>query len=405
MSEVSIGDKLANLTRSVENGTIPPAKRKDREGQWKPGIEWSGSDGFVTTPIMPGKDKPDWSEVLTVFELDPTQFEVVEPVLFNAWNAMGPEGSVQLMRQWKAKIIRRVHNESDISELVDEIKRHKPNRKRRIERGSSSFVVVLSDWQIGKPDGDGLKGTVTRILDKIDAVGARLREVEKIGYEIDEIIVIGLGDLVEGVEGNYAMQTFAVEADRREQVKIARRLVRDAIVEWSRLVPSVRVVAVAGNHGEHRRAGKAFTTLADSDDLAIFEQIAEVFSANPEAYGHVRFAIPQGDLALTLDVHGCVLGVTHGHAAKLSGANSEMRLRRWLEKQALGRQPIGECDVLVTGHYHSFRMADWGGITWVQAPALDGGSEWWTAQTGDRSKSGMLTFVLSEKGLTGLEIV
>ena len=402
---MSIGDKLSNLTRSVETGMLPPAKGQQREGQWRAGIEWSGSDGFVTTPIMPAENKPDWSEVLRVFELDPAQFDIVEPVLFNAWNAMGPEGSVQLMRQWKAKVVRKHPDAPDLSDLIDEIKRHKPNRKKAIERGNASLCVVITDWQIGKPDGDGLEGTVRRILSKIDSVGARYRELVKIGYKVDEIIVIGLGDLVEGVEGNYAMQTFAVEADRREQVKIARRLVRDAIMEWSRLVSSVRVVAVAGNHGEHRRAGKAFTTLADSDDLAIFEQIAEVLASNPEAYGHVRFAIPEGDLAVTLDVHGQILGVTHGHSAKMGAGTSESKLRRWLEKQALGRQPVGDCDILVTGHYHCFRMADWGGITWVQAPALDGGSEWWTAQTGDRSKSGMLTFVMTERGLSGLEIL
>lgn len=402
---MSLGDTLKNLTRAVEDGTVQPPRRRDREAQWKPGVEWAGDDGFVTTPVMPGEDGPDWSEVLRVFELDPDGFEVVEPVLFNAWNAMGTEGSVQLMRQWKAKIIRKSNHAADISDLIAEIKRHKPDRKKKIERGNASFVVVLSDWQIGKHDGDGLEGTVRRILEKIDNAGARLRELQKIGYEIDEIIVIGLGDLVEGVEGNYAMQTFTVEADRREQVKIARRLVRDALIEWSRLVPSVRVVAVAGNHGEHRRAGKAFTTLADSDDLAIFEQVAEVFASNPDAYGHVKFAIPEKDLSMTIEAHGIILGVTHGHAAKMGGGGAEMKLRRWLEKQSLGRQPIGDCDVLVSGHYHSFRMADWGGITWVQAPAMDGGSDWWTAQTGDRSKSGMLTFVLSERGLSGLEII
>jgi predicted phosphodiesterase len=402
---LSISDKLESLTQAVETGIVPPARSKTKEGQWKPGIEWSGNDGFVTTPIMPAEEQPDWSEVLSVFELDPAQFDVVEPVLFNAWNAMGPEGSVQLMRQWKAKVIRKIDRAHDFSDLIDEIKRHKPNRKKKIEKGNASLVVVLSDWQIGKPDGDGIKGTVSRILEKIDMVGARYRDMTKIGHKIDEIIVVGLGDLVEGVEGNYAMQTFAVEADRREQVKIARRLVRDAIIEWSKLVSSVRVVAVAGNHGEHRRAGKAFTTLADSDDLAIFEQVAEIFASNKEAYGHVRFAIPKGDLSMTLEAHGHILGVTHGHSAKMGSGSSEMKLRRWLEKQSLGRQPIGDCDILITGHYHSFRMADWGGITWVQAPALDGGSEWWTAQSGDRSKSGMLTFLLTQSGLRDLEVV
>jgi len=402
---LSLGENLDALKKSVESGLIPSGSRRERAAQWRPGVEWKGSEGSVTTPIMPGEDKPDWSEVLRIFDLDPEHFDVVEPVLFNAWNAMGAEGSTELMRQWKAKVIRRVPDAAyDVSELVDEIKKFKPSSKNLTAKGDSTLVVIFSDWQIGKHDGDGLEGTVRRILSCIDGVNARLRDMRKIGYDIQEIIVVGLGDLVEGVDGNYAMQTFAVEADRREQVKIARRLVRDAIMHWSRLVPSMRVVAVAGNHGEHRKAGKAFTTFGDSDDIAIFEQVAEVFAANPDAFGHVKFAIPDNSLSITLDVHGVILGVVHGHVAK-AGQGNEMKLRRWLEKQALGRQPIGDCDILVTGHFHSFRMADWGGITWVQSPALDGGSDWWTAQTGDKSRSGMLTFLITGEGMKGVEIL
>jgi hypothetical protein len=72
-------------------------------------------------------------------------------------------------------------------------------------------------------------------------------------------------------------------------------------------------------------------------------------------------------------------------------------LRSWWEKQAAGRQPIGDADVLISGHYHHFRVADWGACLWAQAPALDGGSEYWRVATGDVSQPGMLTFVMTEQ--------
>jgi catechol-2,3-dioxygenase len=69
-------------------------------------------------------------------------------------------------------------------------------------------------------------------------------------------------------------------------------------------------------------------------------------------------------------------------------------LRSWWEKQAAGRQAIGDSDVLVSGHYHHhLRVADWGGCVWLQAPALDGGSDYWRVATGEVSQAGMLTFV------------
>lgn len=404
MSSLNLGDSIGNLTQAVENGTVAPPTKRKRDAQWKPGVEWSGDAGFVTTPIMPDVDKPNWDEVLAVFELDPNQFTVVEPVLFNAWNAMTAGGGIELMRQWKAKIVRKTASSVDIDELVKEIKNHKPSKAKSI-LGDSTLVVVFNDWQIGKSDGDGLSGTIRRVLASIDAVTERHKALQKLGYTVDEIVVIGLGDLIESIDGNYAMQTFSVEVDRRDQVKIARRLVRDAIMRWSKLVPKIRVIAIGGNHGENRKAGKAFTTLGDNDDVAIFEQIAEVFAANPEAYGHVEFAIPQRDLSMTVEVRGYILGATHGHTAKMGSGTSEQKLRRWVEKQSLGRQPIGDADIIVSGHYHTFRMADWGGVWWLQAPALDGGSEWWTAQSGDQSRSGMLSFVIAENGLRLVEVM
>jgi predicted phosphodiesterase len=213
-----------------------------------------------------------------------------------------------------------------------------------------------------------------------------------------------LGDLVEGCDGHYDIQTFTVEVDRRDQVKIARRLLRDALIRWSKLVPEITVAAIGGNHGENRKNGKSFTTLADNDDVALVESVAEIFGANPEAYGHVKFAIPTDELSLTLEVKGKIVGITHGHLAR-GGTGPEAKLRRWIADQTLGRQAIGDCDILVSGHYHSLKMADWGGVKWIQAPALDGGSIWWRQSTGEIADVGVLTFLVSNAGVTDLQLL
>jgi hypothetical protein len=176
-----------------------------------------------------------------------------------------------------------------------------------------------------------------RIIDCRGAVVDRVRELRKIGREISHLNVLWTGDSVEGCVGFYPSQTFAVELDRRDQVKVTRRLLTDSL-QSGRHFSTVTVAAVAGNHGENRNAGgKAFTGAHDNDDLAIVEQVSEILAANEEAYGHVRFAIARDNLTVTVPSAGWIIGITHGHVTR-SGANAEAKLRSWWEKQAAGKQ-------------------------------------------------------------------
>ena len=398
--QLNLDDALDNLLKTTEIASVQKTEPRQRQAEWTPGVTWMGDEGTVTTPPVEGEAHPDWSGVLKMWGLDPEHFAVVEPVLFNVWgDTLGI-----LNRQWKGKVVRKGRQETaDIESLIAEIKKHKPRERKEIE-GGASLVVCASDWQVGKRDGDGLKGLVGRWLQAIDDVEFRLKELKKLGRPIDSITVLCLGDLVEGCDGHYDIQTFTVEVDRRDQVKIARRLLRDALIRWSRVVPSITVAAIGGNHGENRKNGKAFTTLGDNDDVALVESVAEIFQANPEAYGHIKFAIPTDELSLTLEVHGQIIGITHGHLAR-SGQGVESKLRRWIADQTLGRQKIGDCDILVTGHYHSFKLADWGGVKWIQAPALDGGSVWWRQSTGEIADVGVLTFLVSSRGVSDIQLL
>jgi predicted phosphodiesterase len=397
---MSLDDAIDNLLKTTENGTTQHVESRKRSAEWTPGVSWNGSEGIVTTEAMEGESHPDWSGVLRMWGLDPEHFAVVEPVLFNVWG--DPMGI--LNRQWKGKVVKKGTKErADIDHLIAEIKKHKPRERKAVE-GAASLVVCVADWQVGKHDGDGLKGLVGRWLQAIDDVEARYKELKKMGRPIDSITVLCLGDLVEGCDGHYAIQTFTVDVDRRDQVKIARRLLRDALIRWAKFAPEITVAAVGGNHGENRKNGKAFTTLNDNDDVALVESVAEIFAANPEAYGHIRFAIPTDELSLTVEAGTKIIGITHGHLAR-SGQGVEAKLRRWIADQTLGRNKIGDCDILVTGHYHSLKMADWGGVKWLQAPALDGGSIWWSQSTGETADAGVLTFMVSEAGITDLQLL
>lgn len=371
------------FTRVMQSAEEPKARKR----KWTPGVEWLGSEGTVTTDAITGE--PEWADVLRKWDLDPEEFQIVEPVLFNSWG--GEDGTNN--RQFKAKVVRRVHAPVDIEPLIANAMRHKP--KKKTYEGSSVLTVVLADWQIGKADHGGVEATIERIIEAREAVIERAKALRKVGRGVSSLNVLWTGDSIEGCLGHYPSQTFAVELDRRDQVKVTRRLLTDSLQAWSKHFEEITVAAVAGNHGENRNGGKAFTGVQDNDDLAIVEQVAEILAANPDAFGHVRFAIARDALTLTIPAAGWIVGITHGHIAN-RGANPEGKLQRWWEGQAAGRQPIGDADVLVTGHYHHLRVSDWGGCVWLQAPAMEGGSEWWRQATGQVSQIGMLTFVSTE---------
>jgi hypothetical protein len=186
------------------------------------------------------------------------------------------------------------------------------------------------------------------------------------------------------------MQTFAADLDRREQARVVRRLILAYVERMAPLVPRVVLGAVPGNHGENRNSsGKAFTTWTDNDDLAVVEQVAEVLAANPDRYGHVSCVLADS-LTLTLDVCGVVHSWAHGHQNR----GGPGKVEDWWTKQAMGRTPVADAQILATGHYHHLRVSEATGRTWFQAPAMDPGSEWWTQQTGQSSPAGLLTYVV-----------
>lgn len=387
----------------------PSRTRPNHPRGWEPGVKYA-SDGTrtVTTEVVPEVADEGWAALLAdLGQCIPPGWHArlaearFDPVAWTRDNA--DQGAAVTRPAWRYRfVIERAPATTaptvDVDELVKVIGRHKP--RKPAPSGDAALVVCLSDWQLGKPDGDGTAGTVGRILASIDAVTARSRELRKAGRSLGSLYIVGLGDLIEGCDGHYAMQTFGVELNLVEQVRVVRRLLVKALTAWAPLFDEVVVACVPGNHGENRKDGKAFTDWTDNHDVAVFEQAAAVLEANPDVYGHVSFVFPEReDLTLTLDVAGTTVALAHGHQMKSGKAHE------WWAKQAHGMQPTGDATLLLAGHFHHLLVDQAGAKTFVQAPALDGGSTWWRHTTGQDSPPGLLTLVVGAGGWDDLKVL
>jgi hypothetical protein len=380
---------------------LTPAEpvRRDRPQHpagWEPGIAWNGQTGTITSrPIAePG---PNWDELLRVWGFDPANVEIVEPVQVRTWDAAVGNGETRTMWYYRAGVTARRADAPDVSALIEEIRRHRSTKRAvspAAEQGGSAerpgaFVYCAADWQAGKK---GTEAMTARVLASFDAAAARVKELRRIGRTIDAIYFLGLGDLTEGCKDHYAMQTFEVEMDNRAQVRLARRLVIKGVEVLAPLVPRMVAAGIGGNHGEERHDGKAYTTFADNKDVAAVEQAAEVIRAAP-AYQHVSFVIPEEQLTITLDVGGLIVGMAHGHQARRGGV-PQQKVREWWKDQAFGRRPVGDADLLLTGHYHHLSILSDGGRTHMQAPTMDSGSQWWEESAGMPTTPAALTFMV-----------
>ncbi len=364
-------------------------------------------DGFLVPqprPFTDGEtiatDREPWEAHLRKAGLDPAKVQVVPPVEVRTWDAAIGGGQVQTMVYFKAKIVGRVDDYID-SKLADWVLKWKPLKRESVNDSDRSLVVAWSDWQIGK---EGTKGTRDRVLASFEQTVDQYRRLKKQGVGISQIVVVPLGDTIEGVCGFYPQQTFTVDINLRYQCRLATRLNVAGLKTLADLGPDILVPVVGGNHGEVRQGGKSFTDFADNLDVMVVEYAADQLSENTERFGHVTFAIPKDELSQTLDLHGTVLGVAHGHQARGSG-KAERKLELWWDKQRKGQQPIGDADLLLTGHFHHLMLQNFGTRWHFGAPTLDAGSKWFSDTQGVEAPAGTLTFTVDRDGWDNLRVL
>lgn len=364
-------------------------------------IEWAGNEGILKT----GRIEHELSgisheAVLEMFGHDPNKVEI-DKVLRESHKQYWSRDLEQML--WKHTYWFGVKKKTEqiTEEVVDPVALLKelntpPVKKEKLNLTGtpSTFVLDWADWQYAKLEGGGTAGLIERLNSAFDAAVERINELRSIGRKLDELVIFGGGDMVEGCV-IYPNQSYEIDGNRRQQVRGVAAIIIQALLKLAPMFESVKVVAIPGNHGEHRINGNR-TTIGDNDDLLVFE-IAQVACESNPALSHVKFEIAEKEISVTTEVRGWTYGITHGDVfGKGSGMGVRNKVFNWFRTMAANRHPVGKSDVLLTHHFHHDAMEDWGATLWVQSPTMDGGSHYFREATGHDTKPGMNSWVVTE---------
>ena len=369
-------------------------KKVDHPKGFEPSVSYKNSTKsgeIVSSPQK--KNSINWDEQLrSYFGKDSHKYKVLEDTAeIRFWDSNIGNGNIERLYYFKAKIISSDKHlpDEEVKKLIKLAGSKKPPQKKKVSKDSLTFVIALSDFQIGK---EGTEDSIDRFITYIPKIKDQIKKLQKTEI-IDQVLFAGLGDLVESCSNHYSMQEFTTILDERSQQKVARRMIYTIIKEIMPMFSKGLVAFIGGNHGENRRSGRSYTTFADNKDVMLAEELQEIFQEAPAYKDRLLFMIPDNELSLTFEVSNTVISILHGHQMR-GGVNSQAKSRKWVSDQAFSRNPIADSDIILHGHYHYFSAYESSDRLILQAPTLDSGSEWFENTKGDKSRSGMLTFVI-----------
>jgi len=392
---MSLTDDLSKLGDDEQRKRVA----KSIPAGFEPGIEYDSSGGVLRSVPRPAGDEPDHAELLAEFELDPMKWRITG-LRRSKWQRWDGEW----LESFRATFVPTsgAHHVpiDDLLQIVGKWKPQTPSRKPTEARSATlAYVVVLADTQVGKIDGGGSEEIIKNVLHKTDLAVARLKELRKAGRDIGTVYLPQLGDYIEGMNSQGGKHIWRTDLDLTSQIRVYRRLLLHMVRTFAPLAERVIVPCVPGNHDEAVRVGNSMaTTYTDSFALDAASAVADALADHPD-YKHVSFVFPKYDtLTVTLDMAGTVVGLAHGHQFRGKAVD-------WWMKQSHGMQDIGEATLLLSGHLHHLRVEQSGAKTFIQSPALDGGSTWFQNSSGQAAPAGMLTLTVGGGGWSDLLIV
>lgn len=376
----------------------PAVPRRDPPSTWTSRLDVK-ADTATAELRRPAVDEPGETAVRRVLAdkgLNPADWEVVS---FRTAEWSMADGSPGESIRYTFRRTAQTPERPDIAELISAVVPHTPVTDRA--DGEYGFLVLLGDMQVGKIDGDGPAGTVARTVACIDRA-ADLLKIYRQRFAIGHIHIGLLGDHLEGFTSQGGAQAWRTSLTLTEQLRLVRRLVLHAVSTFAPLAERVSVAAVPGNHGEPQRFGKAgITRYDDNHDTDTVLAVAEATAQNPDAYGHVEYHLPDRDeLIVVTEVAGTVIAHAHGHQWR---PNQHFA---WWRGQAFDADsPMHHADLLVSGHYHHFRIDSDGTRRFLQVPALESESTWWRHKTGSTGDPGLIVAVTRNGRLHQIETV
>lgn len=367
-----------------------------------------GPDGGSFSGYVTAEEGPDaFTDFYRLTGLDPAEWPLDHGSLrVSMWQQSrrleNGDRDVVWLRSYRGNLRRLTRPEidaEDVSALLSVARRHPRIRHR--DPAAATRVVVATDLQIGKVDrAGGTPELLERVGGLLDLLGDRIAS-----SPTSRALIADPGDLIEGFE-NTGSQAHTNDLSLPEMLRTARGVLTDLVSTVAAQHEITRVATCPSNHAAWRRGKSSLGRPGDDFGLDVHLSVRDVLSRDPR-YAGVSWVLPEGpwDEVTYLEEAGRDIAITHGHRAR-SGKFGD-----WWKGQASSSAPAHRADLIISGHYHTFLVEALGLNTkgrerlHVQGPALDGGSAWWTNISGDESKPGLVTFVMTEDRISEMELI
>ena len=383
-----MSDKLNILKKTLINadlnGIESELKKSNVPQEYRARLDVGPDGGYFVSVPHNAVELPDAVSLFKDFDLSPNDWVVIS-VRKSRWQRYDGEWLEAARVSIKPSATSRGETDFDYNELVSNISKWKPGKVEK-STGPLYAIYAIGDTQYGKDAGGGTEATINRVLRGIEESVDRHKELLKSGRKIGTVVLPQLGDCIEGSTSQNGKVLGRSDLGVTQQVRIGRRILMAWVKAFAPLCEELWIPVVPGNHDEPHRIMMIDPT--DSWQIEVVSAVQDACAENP-ALSHVKFYYPNPDHAtLAIDLGGTTLGMAHGHQGKDMG--------KWLHGQATGRTPVGQADVLLTGHFHHFRADQIGPRLWIQVPAMDGGSAWFRDKSGLESPTGIVSLVVGD---------
>jgi len=366
---------------------IEPAKRIEPPKDFRPSVEFDGTNGTATTEGM--LEQPNFDDFLRERGYPPEEYEVVGTPRTSQWQRYDGEWLFSYRFQFRKK-----SSTIDLPALFAGAKKSKYNPKPTPK--GKALVIVPSDYQIGKT---GSRGGTSELIERLFESFSRIEAQIKRG-KYEQIIILDGGDIVEGVDNAADMQqAITNDLSPMQQVDAAARMQWE-LIKMARKYAPVTYASVGSNHCQWRK-GKQTVGQPGVDDwgIVIMQQLHRL---SEETGGGVTFLKPQPeDESLAFDVFDDnfhIIGLWHGHQSRRPD-----QVPTFWRQQTFGSQPLAAASIGVTGHFHHTRVTELGGHPnggsrwWIQASTMDAGSDWFRRIAGEDSQPAITCFELEKE--------
>ena len=372
---------------------LEPTPKVTVPKEWRPAVEFDGTEGEATTQGFLPDEKPDFDQFLIEAGFDPETIEIVGEPRTSRWQVARPFPlDPQWLTAYRFRFRKRTNPLVDLPTLYAQAKKA-VGKTVRTPDSDKAFVIVPADYQIGKV---ASRGNTQDLIARVFESYARIEQELKT-RKPSKVIIVDAGDIIESVSNAASMaQLQSNDLSPMQQTDLAAALMWDLIKLAHKYAP-VTYTSVGSNHCQFRFGGQTVGKPGVDDwGIVILQQLRRLAT---EVGLDVTFLIPQPyDESLAFDVFGDnfhILAVAHGHQAKRPNS-----VQQWLEKQAFGQGPCSNFTTFVSGHFHHLRVEELGQAHnggsrfWVQASTSDNGSDWFRLTSGSDSNTGITCFEL-----------